>query len=164
MKITSFYYKKTERGICILRCRSLDTAVVIPEEIEGLPVTELGDYVCSETCRTLENGVWDCGKEPEDLPGLWGNRLTELSLPLSVRKIGRYAFYNWKTGAVRGTKHWTGSGVFTGCRESAKGVWEGTGEKSCFWRSFQNFPRLCGCITTENRRQGFCFQNFLRNP
>ena len=90
MNITSFYYKKTDSGICILRCRSLDTAVVIPKEIDGLPVTELGSYVFSEICRNEEKGVWDCGKEPEDLPGLWGNRLTELTLPDTVQKVGRY--------------------------------------------------------------------------
>lgn len=145
MKITSFYYKKTERGICILRCRSLDTAVVIPEEIEGLPVTELGDYVCSETCRTLENGVWDCGKEPEDLPGLWGNRLTELSLPLSVRKIGRYAFYNCekleKLSCSTETLDW-GAGAFTGCRGIRQlELWEGTGEKSCFQEIISELPQ-----------------------
>ena len=136
MNITSFYYKKTDSGICILRCRSLDTAVVIPEEIEGIPVTELGDYVCSEICRNGRNGVWDCGKEPEDLPGLWGSRLTELSLPDTIRKVGKYAFYNCenleKLSCSTSTLDW-GAGAFTGCRRiSQLEFTEGAGPKSCF--------------------------------
>lgn len=136
MNITSFYYKKTDSGICILRCRSLDTAVVIPKEIDGLPVTELGSYVFSEICRNEEKGVWDCGKEPEDLPGLWGNRLTELTLPDTVQKVGRYAFYNCeqleKLSCSTSTLDW-GAGAFTGCRGILHlELWETAEKKSCF--------------------------------
>lgn len=145
MKITSFYYKKTDRGVCILRCRSLDSQVEIPEELDGAPVTELGSYAFSEVCRNPETGVWDGGKEPEDLPGLWGNRLTGVSLPPTIRKIGRYAFYNCEQlenlACSTTTLDW-GAGAFTGCRgikELELSVVEG--QKSCFQEIISELPQ-----------------------
>ena len=39
-----FVYEKKEQGICILRCYAKESRVVVPEQIEGLPVTEIASY------------------------------------------------------------------------------------------------------------------------
>lgn len=47
---------KVRDGVRILRCFSYDGQAEIPEQIGGLPVTELGAYICSETVRRQEPG------------------------------------------------------------------------------------------------------------
>ena len=133
---TFFLYQDAADGIKILRCRSLDTIVVIPEEIEGKPVVELGDYVCSEHVRRLEEGTWT-GREEEALtiPEVSGERVAEVCLPDGLKKVGAYAFYNcWnleKLAFSSRTLDW-GAGAFTGCvGVRALDVRVAEGEKSC---------------------------------
>lgn len=63
-------YTRTEKGVRIDKVRDPGSVVVIPEEIEGMPVTELGAYVLAES------------------------QVGELHLPPALAKIGAYAFYN----------------------------------------------------------------------
>lgn len=65
-----FEYTLTEQGARIDKVSDPGASLLIPEEIEGLPVTELGAYV------------------------LAGSVVEELHLPPTVKKIGAYAFYN----------------------------------------------------------------------
>lgn len=134
----AFYYRKIDGGIKILDCRSLDHVAVIPEEIEGMPVLELGDYLFSDSRRETEYGVWSCGKEilEAQLPKLRGNRLTQLYLPASLKKIGKYAFYNCecleRLSCYSATLDW-GAGAFTGCKGiSFLDIHMLEGKKSCF--------------------------------
>lgn len=133
---TFFLYRCVADGIKILRCRSLDTIVVIPEEIDGMPVVELGDYVCSAHVRLLEDGTWT-GQEEEalEIPEVSGERVTEIWLPDGLKKVGAYAFYNcWnmeKLGFSSRTLDW-GAGAFTGCTGvRTLDVRVAEGEKSC---------------------------------
>lgn len=109
--------------IRILECRSLDSLAVVPEEAAGLPVTELAPYVFSghEDYNAAPRGEtfwWPQEENSQELPVLSGNRLEELHLPSSLKKVGAYAFYNCenikKMELYSTTLDW-GAGVFTGC-------------------------------------------------
>lgn len=109
--------------IRILECRSLDSLAVVPEEVNGLPVTELAPYAFSshEDCNADPPGEtfwWPREEDSQEQPVLNGNRLEELRLPSSLKKVGAYAFYNCenikKMELYSTTLDW-GAGVFTGC-------------------------------------------------
>lgn len=107
----SFAYEKINQGIRILRCYGTSGRVVIPSEIEGLPVTELSDYVFAKEME----------KEPENdsgLPCICGLELEELHLPDTVVRLGRYLFYNcihFKKLCFYSNIAFIGAGAFTGC-------------------------------------------------
>lgn len=86
-------YTLTEKGIRVDRVRDPETVVIIPEEIENLPVTELGAYVLADS------------------------EVEELHLPPALEKIGAYAFYNCerlKRISCYGRIHDLGTGMFAG--------------------------------------------------
>lgn len=90
------------RGITILRVRASGREAVLPEELEGLPVTELGDRAFAPAA----------GEEPQ-------RDLRALTLPEGLKRVGDYAFYGC-TGLERvrvwaGTEDW-GSGCLMNCR------------------------------------------------
>ena len=43
-----FAYERTEWGVRIVRCYGTGSQVVVPREIEGVPVTELSAYAFAE--------------------------------------------------------------------------------------------------------------------
>lgn len=129
---------KVRDGIRILRCFGYDGQAEIPEQIGGLPVTELGAYMCSETIRRQEPGekylaeiaeaaaeLEPCAPElvaaealEDGTPALKGNDLRSVSLPSGLRKIGAYAFYNCEN--LERLEFFSslkdlGAGLFTGC-------------------------------------------------
>lgn len=148
METQAYLYKKIKGGIRLLVCRSLDHLAVIPDRIDGHPVLELGDYMFSEYRRETEDGIWSSrGAEadeesagtnspPPNLPELNGSRLTELYLPATVIKVGKYAFYNCehleRLSCHSTTQDW-GAGAFTGCKGIRYlDIYVTEGEKSCF--------------------------------
>ena len=62
-------YKKTEKGMMITEYYGNDSYVVLPDEIEGEPVTILRDYAFSRNLSVEE--IW---------------------MPLELKEVGRYAF------------------------------------------------------------------------
>ena len=70
--------------------------VVIPDQVEGMPVTELGDYVfCGHCCKRV-------------------------FLPKELKKIGRYGFYNCRNLtelSFYSNFSDIGTGAFTGCHQ-----------------------------------------------
>lgn len=135
--VQSFAYEKRGNSAVIWRCFSRDTKAVIPEQIDGLLVTELAPYAFSahmeeqEFQRRLQAGQIqvsrgilgeDAGSK-EALPALCGAHLTELVLPKSIVRIGRYCFYNCdrlQTLCFGGALRDWGTGVFTGCHHITK--------------------------------------------
>ena len=123
----TFAYEKKGNSAVIRRCFSRDSKAVIPEAIDGLPVTEIGAYAFSahldETAfqKELAEGkirISSAVFAEEHLTVLDGAKLEEIVFPLSVVRVGRYCFYNCdhlkKLSFGDGMKDW-GSGVFTGC-------------------------------------------------
>ena len=116
------------KEIRINACRGYGDTAVIPEEIGGLPVTELGAYVFSSSRRKMPEGIWSgeeqssgaLGAAEDGPPLLEGERLKALILPPTVRKAGVYAFYNcgnWESLTCHSSFHDIGAGAFTGCKK-----------------------------------------------
>ena len=105
-------YTISGRNACIDKIEEPDEVVVVPEEIEGCPVTELGAYVLS------------------------GSAVQEVHLPSGLRKIGAYGFYGCESLRLiyccsRVTD--LGAGLFAGVQNvEFLDITEFEGEKSCF--------------------------------
>lgn len=90
MDETVFQWKKTdEGGACILGGYGASPFVVVPEKIDGVVVTEIGDYCFSQSGN----------KEQQERPSsfqreLSGEFIENVYLPDSVKKLGNLAFYN----------------------------------------------------------------------
>lgn len=128
MEQQRFAYETTEQGIRILRCYGKSGCVRIPEQIEGQPVTELAAYAFAK----------EMDSEPENSSGLsciCGEHLEELYLPGTIRRLGRYIFYNciqFRKLSFYSNIAFMGAGVFTGCeRISELEMQEVPEEKSC---------------------------------
>lgn len=109
------------REVRITACRGYGDTAVIPDLIEGLPVTELGPYAFSAGRRKPPEGKWTAErKNGEEPPFIEGERLKILVLPPSVEKAGMYAFYNcrnWEKLVCHSSFNDLGAGAFTGCRK-----------------------------------------------
>lgn len=102
-----FKFEKVNNYIRILRCFSHGGNVVIPEMIGGCPVTEIGAYAFSAH-----------GESEDGRAAVCGEALTEIILPKTIRKIGRYAFYdcsNLERMEFYSDIEDIGAGAFTGC-------------------------------------------------
>ena len=123
-----FTYEKKGQGICIIRCYAKESRVVVPERIEGLPVTEIAPYAFAA----------DMDAEPQnpgELPCICGELLEELVLPGTIERIGRYVFYNcryFKEFTFGANIRYMGAGAFTGCKRLSRLHVRDMGqEKSC---------------------------------
>lgn len=96
----------------ILKWTAKEEIAEVPEEIEGAPVTELADYAFA------------------------GGPFREIVLPGSIRRIGRYGFYNCfslEKLSFHTSIRDVGAGAFTGChRVRELEVTEHGQERSCF--------------------------------
>lgn len=86
-------------GISIEKYTGSDTKVVIPAEIDGMPVTVIGDNAF-ENCREVtEICLPDSLKKIGNMAFGYCSRLKEINLPDSVTEIGAYAF--WYCGLLK---------------------------------------------------------------
>ena len=118
-------YEKKGDSAVIWRCFSHEDQAVIPPQVEGLTVTELAPYCFSahmdaaQLEQGLRNGTLRATGD-EKFPPLCGDTLHHLVLPPTVRRAGRYCFYNCEQLRYlefhSGLTDW-GSGVFTGCHQ-----------------------------------------------
>lgn len=86
----------TQNGVAILRCETRDDTVRLPDELDGHPVTVLGDYALSERAPILTGRDTfavrvTCGG-PEPVHD--ANAVRRVILPERLQSIGSYAFYN----------------------------------------------------------------------
>ncbi len=128
MEQQEFAYVRIEEGIRILRCYGKSSRVVIPEYMEGQPVTELAAYAFAQNME----------EEPENssgMPCISGSDLEELCLPKTIVKIGRYAFYNclhFHKLSFYSNIAFMGAGLFTGCEKLSRlNMQELLEERSC---------------------------------
>lgn len=154
-----FLYQSDNDAIRILGCRSYGGEVVIPERIDGRPVTGLAPYAFSEGWGRREmlaavgdeilladldgNPLPENHTEPLEAqtalplpPAACCGHLKEIVLPGTIKKIGNYAFYNcYELETIRcySSISDVGSGVFTGCTGIRNlDIYIVEGEKSCF--------------------------------
>lgn len=127
-----FLYQIWDGHVRILGCRGYNGCIRIPEKIKGMPVTELAAYAFSDgwgkkemllaageemhLCDEEGNPIEIEEKEiPQEISS---ERLKEIYLPDTIRKIGNYAFYNCyelKHVECYSSIFDVGSGLFTGC-------------------------------------------------
>lgn len=122
-------YRECGGTVEILRCYGECETVVLPACILGKPVTALGDYLFSREMRTEPEGLlWaeDAAIRPEGAAIrpqgeiLCGSAVAEVVLPDTLKKIGRYAFYNCdglRVLRLVSTVSDIGAGAFNGCRK-----------------------------------------------
>jgi len=87
-------YVKNSEGITIKRASSSDEEVFVPAEIEGIPVTQIGDYAFSAEGPLYEEGedILFLGKP--DMGNFDNSKMKRISIPETVRSFGSYVFYN----------------------------------------------------------------------
>lgn len=111
MKQQEFKIEIIENQAHILRCFTMGGGVVIPREVDGYPVTEIAPYAFS---------AHSVDKDPN---AVCGAMLTEILLPDTLERIGRYAFYgceNLEKISFYSHIKDIGAGAFTGCHKVRK--------------------------------------------
>lgn len=111
-----------------MSCEGAGGAVLLPEEIEGLPVLEIGAYAFSspKAEEHLPKGTVlykteckECARPGGGEVFLGGESLNEIRLPRGLRSVGEYAFYNCTalTGILLyGGGMRVGNGALMNCR------------------------------------------------
>ncbi len=90
---------QSESGITLLRCETQDDMVRLPDEIDGVPVTEVGAYVLSERAPDLTGKdtfsvrITCGGAEPVHNAAA----IRTVTLPKNAKSVGSYAFYNCRS-------------------------------------------------------------------
>lgn len=127
-----FLYQMKDEHVQILGCRGYDRSIRIPEKIGGRPVTELAAYAFSdgwgknEMLSLAGKEIRLCDEEGNPIeiedkdipPEISCEGLIDIYLPVTIRKIGNYAFYNcYELSRVECSSSIidVGSGLFTGC-------------------------------------------------
>lgn len=127
-----FLYQMKDEHVQILGCRGYDGSIRIPEKIGGRPVTELAAYAFSDGWGKNEmfslagKEIRLCDEEGNPIeiedkdipPEISCEGLIDIYLPVTIRKIGNYAFYNcYELSRVECSSSIidVGSGLFTGC-------------------------------------------------
>ena len=115
------HYRVKNNTIEIISCYGTDSRVVLPEEINGLPVVSAAPYAFSvHKDGEEESEVW----ESEDAFSfgeerlLAGEEVQEIVFPDTLKEIGRYIFYGCKKLErleFSDTLMQVGTGAFTGC-------------------------------------------------
>ncbi len=147
----SFAYEKSHNGISILRCYGSSGSVVIPETLEGIPVTGVSAYAFA---RSIE-------QEPPNtsgLPCICGDDLEELYLPGSVKRLGRYIFYNclkFCRLSFFSNLDFIGAGAFTGCENLSCLEIYWRGGNSCLREILQDLKQkvTVDCYLQEEERE-----------
>lgn len=158
------HYRRKENEIEIVRCFGNDPKVVLPDQIDGYPVTKVAAYTFSERKRVEEIDVLSWQSEESFLengqePLLAGERVEEIVFPNAVREIGNYIFYGCKQLQrleFSDSLLQIGSGAFTLCGKLRQlTVHLQKGEQSCvkeilgeqwqrmdviFWKEGQKIP------------------------
>ncbi len=88
-------WKKTADGNAkILRIFSSIPTMKIPNQLAGIPVTEIGNYCFAPTCQLPEEYLTTESDNLTAVTDLCGSFLKSILLPDTLTKIGDYSFYN----------------------------------------------------------------------
>lgn len=137
MSVYEFYWERAGDGVRLLRAHGSAEEAVLPEQIAGLPLREIGPYCFAGSCHLPEHyeritvGEDTAGACLHELSGRW---LKTLSLPDTVGRTGNLAFMNCTelTALTVGSRmEAPGSDAFMNCRKLRHlTVRCGIGEKS----------------------------------
>lgn len=99
MNIKCLWQKREDQTARLLRIYGETGEAVVPEQIDGAAVTEIADYCFSQslhlpaeedyriTCIPADEGQSELHEQA-------GRYVTSVKLPGTIKKLGRYAFYN----------------------------------------------------------------------
>ncbi len=155
-------YRIIENEIEIIRCYGVDEKIVIPEKINGFPVTMIAPYAFSDRKRQEENEVLVQEEESDRLFRdqfrlLAGAYVKEIVFPDSVKRIGNYIFYgckNLKALSFSNLLTQIGSGAFTGCgRLGQLSVNMIIGKQSCVKEILEDLWQRMDVIFTYSKGQ-----------
>lgn len=114
------YWEKTKyNGARIIRMFGNLPTVVVPPQISGYPVTEIGSYCFSKTSRLPEHYLTLAATQSAASRELCGSYIESVDLPDSVTILGDYAFYDCRnlSKIVFGKNlHTVGSDAFMNCQ------------------------------------------------
>lgn len=116
----NYIYEIKDGKVCIKACISQATAVEVPSEIDGYPVTEIGSYAFSESGGKRIEDVVKLDFTTSSIEFSIESSIEEIILPCTIERIGRYAFYNCrnlKRIQFYNTLKDLGAGAFTGCHK-----------------------------------------------
>lgn len=130
------HYRKGEDGWILTACHGCDGNILLPDEIDGIPITVIAPYAFSSGEENPEDLVWSDGEEifSGEKKRLCETEVLEVRLPKGIREIGRYAFYrcrNLRKLTLSDGILEIGGGALNGCRglrEIELHLWNG--EKS----------------------------------
>ena len=134
-------YSKSSDGksIKIEKYTGTDTTVVIPDTIDGLPVTSIAGYAFNGT--NVTSVTLPANMTALDGYAFYGaSKLTSVKFPSGLTSIGQYAFEfctSLKSITIPNTVTSIGNGAFYGCNQLAS-VNLGTGVKTIGGYSFEN--------------------------
>lgn len=99
MNIKCLWQKREDQTASLLRIYGETGEAVVPEQIAGVPVTEIADYCFSQALHlpAEEDYLTTCIPADEgqcELHEQAGRYITSVKLPGTIKKLGRYAFYN----------------------------------------------------------------------
>lgn len=110
-----------ENGIALLRCETSAPQLLLPDELDGLPITRLGDYAFSaREPRQLPEGAFQLllTSGGEKAPAHDAAALRLVRLPQKALSLGNYAFYGCtglKALEVGGSLQSVGTDAFMNC-------------------------------------------------
>lgn len=86
--------REAEDGVCVAQVRSAGGAVILPAELLGRPVTELGPHAFSPDRPETAGIAVRVSCAGGVLRQADNRALTDVTLPRTLRRVGDYAFYN----------------------------------------------------------------------
>lgn len=110
-----------EGGVALLRCETSAPQLLLPDELDGLPIIRLGDYVFSaREPKQLPEGAFRLRLTSggEELPAHDAAALRMVRLPQKVLSLGNYAFYGCtglETLEIGGHLQTVGTDAFMNC-------------------------------------------------
>jgi len=115
------HYRKSEKGLILTACYGMDGQIVLPDEIDGIPITEIGAYAFSDGEEEKDDLVFLSSDASiiKERKRLKTTDVIEIRLPAGIREIGKYAFYrcrNLKKMILSDALLDIGGGALTGCR------------------------------------------------
>jgi len=115
------HYRKTEKGLILTSCHGVDGKIILPDEIDGVPIVEIAPYAFSDSKECEDDLVFlsETAVFRENFRRLKTTDIEEVRLPFGVREIGKYAFYrcrNLKKLVLSDAILEIGGGALTGCR------------------------------------------------